>query len=111
MKRKIFEKVDCGEYYDYYFNNKDFIIEVSQDKLVPNRYLTLKNGQKIQSVYLWIVPKHHKDYCTVTDIKTRQTYLIGRSLSNEVLYISRKLALDYLVEQQEKNKDVVVASE
>ncbi len=80
MKRKIFEKVDCGEYYDYYFNNKDFIIEVSQDKLVPNRYLTLKNGQKIQSVYLWLVPKHHKDYCTIgifvpCDVKYLDQYL------------------------------------
>ncbi len=85
-------------------------------------YEKLKRGNKL--IYARVISKigyyelldvhlvsHHKDYCTVTDIKTRQTYLIGRSLSNEVLYISRKLALDYLVEQQEKNKDVVVASE
>lgn len=80
MKRKIFKKIDCEEYYDYHFSNKDFIIEVSQDKLVPNRYLTLKNGQKIQSVYIWLVPRHHKGYYTSgffvpCDVKYLDQYL------------------------------------
>lgn len=84
-------------------------------------YEKLKRGNKL--IYARVISKigyyelldvhlvsHYKDYCTVTNIKTRQTYLIGRSLSREVLYISRRLALKYLVEQQ-KNKDVIVASE
>lgn len=85
-------------------------------------YESLKRGDEL--IYARVIPKvgyyelldvhlvsHYEDYCTVTDVKTRQTYLIGRNLSKYLLYTNRKLALKYLKQQKEKFKDVVVASE
>lgn len=85
-------------------------------------YSKLKRGDNL--IYARIMPKieyyelldvhlvsHNNEYCTVTDIKTRQTYLIEKRFSKYLLYTNRKLALKYLKEQKEKNKDLVVFSE
>lgn len=82
-------------------------------------YSKLERGDNL--IYARIMPKigyyelldvhlvsHNDEYCTVTDVKTKQTYLIGRNLSGQLLYKNRKLALKYLNEQKEANKDIKV---
>lgn len=82
-------------------------------------YSKLERGDNL--IYARIMPKigyyelidvhlvsHYDEYCTVTDIKTKQTYIIGRKLSGQLLYKNRKLALKYLNEQKEANKDIKV---
>ena len=49
---------------------------------------------------------HDDDYCTVCDIKTKQSFLMHKPRAEEVLFKDRKLALEYLAEQKELNKDV-----
>ena len=49
---------------------------------------------------------HENDYCTVCDTKTKQSFLMHRPRAEEVLFYDRKMALDYLAEQKELNKDV-----
>ena len=49
---------------------------------------------------------HSDDYCTVCDIKTKQSFLMHKPRAEEVLFKDRKLALEYLAEQKELNKDV-----
>lgn len=53
----------------------------------------------------------HDDYCTVCDIKTRQSFLMHKPRAEEVLFKDRKLALNYLKEQKQINKDVIVCKD
>lgn len=52
-------------------------------------------------------------YCTVTDVRTRQTYIVDRKRADKVLYTEneRKKALKFLKEERIRYKDVVVATE
>ena len=49
---------------------------------------------------------HTDDYCTVCDVKTKQSHLIHKAKAEKVLFKDRKLAVKYLKEQKELNKDV-----
>ena len=49
---------------------------------------------------------HENDYCTVCDVKTKQSFLMHKPRAEEVLFYDRKMAVDYLAEQKELNKDV-----
>lgn len=82
-------------------------------------YSKLERGDNL--IYVRIMPKigyyelldvhlvsKKNEYCTVTDVKTKQTYIIGRNSIKKLLYTNRKLALMYLKEQKEKNKDLSI---
>lgn len=49
---------------------------------------------------------HNDDYCTVCDVKTKQSFLMHKPRAEEVLFHNRKLALNYLKEQKKINKNV-----
>lgn len=78
------------------------------DNLIYARIMPKIGYYELLDVYL---VSHNDEYCTVTDVKTKQTYLIERRFSKYLLYTNRKLALKYLKEQKKKNKDLVVFSE
>lgn len=59
---------------------------------------------------LHIVSVYEK-YCTGADSKTKQTYSFGRSLAEEVLFLDRNLAIDYLNKKKLENKNIKVAEE
>lgn len=82
-------------------------------------YSNLERGDNL--IYARIMPKigyyelldvhlvsHNDKYCTVTDVKTKQTYIIERNSIKKLLYTNRKLALMYLKEQKDKNKDLAI---
>ncbi len=85
-------------------------------------YDELKRGEPL--LYARIIPNvgyyeildvhvvsHYQDYCTVTESKTKQTFLINRVHAKNVLYINRKLALEYLKKMRYANRDIKVATE
>lgn len=78
------------------------------DELIYTRVLAKIGYYELLDVHL---VSHNDEYCTVTDTKTKQTYLIERKFSKYLLYTNRKLALKYLKEQKEKNKNLVVFTE
>ena len=43
----------------------------------------------------------YSTYCTGTDLKTKQTYLLKRNKAEEVLFLSERLAIEYLREKKE----------
>ena len=49
---------------------------------------------------------HTDDYCTICDVKTKQSFLMHKPRAEEVLFHDRKLAVKYIKEQKELNKDV-----
>lgn len=53
----------------------------------------------------------YQDYCTVTESKTKQTFLINKHHAENVLYTNRKHALDYLKKMKYENRNVKVAQE
>lgn len=74
------------------------------DILLYTRVLSKADYYEILDV---TVVNKYDDYCTVTEGRTKQTYIIGRNLANDVLYKNRKLALDYLVECEENYKTTI----
>ncbi len=58
-----------------------------------------------------IVITKKDDYCTVSDKRTKQSFLLDKKYAEEVLFNDRKKALSYLNEQKEKNKDTKVYEE
>ena len=59
---------------------------------------------------LYIVSVYDK-YCTGVDTKTKQTYCFGRKLAEEVLFLNRNLAINYLNQKKQENKNIKVAEE
>lgn len=53
----------------------------------------------------------YDDYCTGVDSKTKQTYCFSKKWAHDVLFLNRKLALNYLKEKEIENKNVKVAEE
>ena len=49
---------------------------------------------------------HNDDYCTICDVKTKQSFLMHKPRAEEVLFHDRKLALKYIKEQKKINKNV-----
>ena len=85
-------------------------------------YDSLKRGDPI--LYARVIPNvgyyeildthivsKYPDYCTVTESKSKQTFIIDRHHAESVLYINRKHALDYLKTMQYENRNVKVAQE
>lgn len=58
-----------------------------------------------------VVATVHDDYCTVCDNKTKQSFLMHKPRAEEVLFRDRGLAVKYIKEQKEINKDVKVYTE
>ena len=52
----------------------------------------------------------YDDHCTVCDTKTKQCFLLGSKDIENRLHIIRDDALQYLLDEQEKNKDIKVYS-
>lgn len=44
--------------------------------------------------------ENSKPYCTVSDVKTKQTYLLGQKYAEQVLFKDRSKALEFLKEQK-----------
>lgn len=59
---------------------------------------------------LHIVSVYEK-YCTGADLKTKQTHSFNRKLAEEVLFLDRDLAIEYLNKKKLENKNVKVAEE
>lgn len=59
---------------------------------------------------LHIVSVYEK-YCTGTDSKTKQTYSFNRKLAEEVLFLNRNMATEYLNKRKLENKDIKVTEE
>ena len=59
---------------------------------------------------LYIVSVYNK-YCTGADTKTKQTYCFGRKWAEDVLFLNRNLAIEYLNKKKQENKNVKVAEE
>lgn len=59
---------------------------------------------------LHIVSVYEK-YCTGTDLKTKQTYSFNRKLAEEVLFLNRNMAIEYLNKRKLENKNIKVAEE
>ena len=55
-----------------------------------------------------VATMHSDDYCTVCDVKTKQSFLMHKPRAEEVLFHDRKLALNYLKEQKKINKNVKI---
>lgn len=85
-------------------------------------YDVLKRGDPV--LYARIIPNvgyyeildthivnHYSDYCTVTESKTKQTFLINRHHAEDVLYTDRKQALSYLKRMKYENRNIKVAKE
>lgn len=50
----------------------------------------------------------YDDHCTVTEKKTKQSFLLGIKTILANLFLVRKEALDYLKDEKEKNKNTKV---
>lgn len=53
----------------------------------------------------------YDDYCTGTDLKTKQTFLFHRALAETVLFTNRNKAIEYLKIKKHENKNVKIARE
>lgn len=52
----------------------------------------------------------YDDHCTVCELKTKQSFMFNQKDIYERLYLDKGDALEYLEEQQEKNKTLKVYS-
>ena len=50
-----------------------------------------------------VVVNIDEKYCIVSDVKTKQSFLIHNSRAEKVLFKDRKLALKYLKEEEKRN--------
>lgn len=57
-----------------------------------------------------VVVSKSDDHCTVSEKKTKQSFLFGINNALEQLHINRSEALDYLKEEKKKNKDIKMYS-
>ena len=58
---------------------------------------------KIVSVY--------DNYCTGVDTNTKQTYPFSKKYAEDVLFLDKKNALEYLKQKKKENKNIKVANE
>ena len=78
------------------------------DKLLFARVLPKVGDYELLDLLIISV---YDDYCTGTDTKTRQSYCFGKDYAKEVLFKDRKLAIQYLNDKKEENKNIKVAEE
>lgn len=57
-----------------------------------------------------IMVTKYDDHCTVCELKTKQSFMFNQNDIYQRLYLNREEALEYLKEQQEKNKNMKVYS-
>lgn len=57
-----------------------------------------------------VVVSKSDDHCTVSEKKTKQSFIFSTSNALNQLHINRSDALDYLKEEKKNNKDVKVYS-
>ena len=57
-----------------------------------------------------IVVSKSDDHCTVSEKKTKQSFIFSTSNAMNQLHINRNEALDYLKEEKKRNKDVKMYS-
>ena len=59
---------------------------------------------------LHVVSVYNK-YCTGADTKTKQTYCFGKKRAEDVLFLNRNLAIEYLDKKKQKNRNIKIAEE
>lgn len=57
------------------------------------RILPKNNYYKVMDLRIVSI---HQNYCTATDLKSKQTYPFDREVAEQVLFFNKKDALDYL---------------
>lgn len=79
------------------------------DKILFARIMPILGYYEIHDCVVATV--HEDDYCTVCDNKSKQSFPLSKRRAEEVLFRDRKLAVKYIKEQKELNKDVKIYEE
>ena len=76
------------------------------DSVIFARVLPNTGDYKIINLNIVTV---NDEYCTGVDSKTKQTFLFEKRDAEEVLFLNRNLALEYLNNKKKENRDIKVA--